>query len=195
MALEPETKRRGRPRDPGIDELVVRATLDLLAEEGFAATTVQAISRRSGVHTSAIYRRWPTRRALIQEAALPPFREVDVRPTGDLHRDLRRFVGVFARQYDTPAARAAVPGLLAEYQNGAVPEPSEWVRISLRPQFFAILDAAPAGSVDPAIDRDDVFDMLLGAMLTRTFVPTVAARRRPHERTVELILRLVRITP
>ena len=53
---------RGRPRDPAIDELVVRATVELLAERGYDATTVQEISRPgAGVHTAAIYRRWPNR--------------------------------------------------------------------------------------------------------------------------------------
>jgi AcrR family transcriptional regulator len=192
MAREPATNGRGRPRDPAIDELVVNATVELLVDQGYEATTVQEISRRSGVHTSAIYRRWPSRVALIQEVAFPLFREVTVRATGDLGRDLRRFITALSRQYSTPAARAAVPGLFAAYQGDAVTVPDEWLRISLRPVFYDILDAAPPGTVDPAVDRDDVFDILLGAVLARVFVPTIADRHRPIERTVELVLRLLR---
>lgn len=192
VAREPGTNGRGRPRDPAIDELVTRTTAELLADKGYEATTVQEISRRSGVHTSAIYRRWPTRVALIQDVAFPLFREISVRPTGNLRRDLRRFVTAWSRQYLTPTARAAVPGLFAAYQGDARTAPDEWLRISLRPQFSAILDAAAPGEVDPGVDRDDVFDMLLGTMLARVFVPTVAGRRRPIERTVELVLRLLR---
>jgi hypothetical protein len=65
------------------------------------------------------------------------------------------------------------------------------LRVSARPQFTDILRAAPPGSVDPALDPDDVFDMLLGAVLARTLIPAVTARR-PVERTVEMILRLLR---
>jgi AcrR family transcriptional regulator len=183
---------RGRPRDPAIDQLVIDATVELLAEQGYEATTVQAISRRSGVHASAIYRRWPNRVILIQEVTLPLFREGRFRPTGDLGRDLKRFVTAFAKQYATPAARAAIPGLFAAYQADAVTAPEEWTRISLRPQFNAILDAAGPGLVDPAVDRDDVFDMLLGAVLARTFVPTVAVRRPPIDRTIDLVVRMLR---
>ena len=183
---------RGRPRDPAIDELVVAATVELLAEQGYEATTVQAISRRSGVHTSAIYRRWPNRVALIQEVALPLFREGRFRPSGDLRRDLKRFVTACARQYATPAARAAIPALMAAYQADAVTPPEEWTRISLRPQFNAILDAAGPEQVDPTVDRDDVFDMLLATVLARTFVPTVAVRRPPIDRTVDLTVRMLR---
>lgn len=183
---------RGRPRDPAIDELVVAATVELLAEQGYEATTVQAISRRSGVHTSAIYRRWPNRVALIQEVALPLFREGRFPPSGDLRRDLKRFVTACARQYATPAARAAIPALMAAYQADAVTPPEEWTRISLRPQFNAILDAAGPEQVDPTVDRDDVFDMLLATVLARTFVPTVAVRRPPIDRTVDLTVRMLR---
>lgn len=42
------------------------------------------------------------------------------------------------------------------------------------------------------MDPDDVFDMLLGAVLIRTVVYPVTARHRPIERTVEMILRLLR---
>jgi hypothetical protein len=64
--------------------------------------------------------------------------------------------------------------------------------VSARPQFQDILCAAPAESIDPTVDPDDVFDMLLGAILARTLIPTVARRRRPLERTVDLALRLLR---
>ena len=164
------------------------ATVELLSEQGYEATTVQAIARRAGVHTSAIYRRWPNRVALIQEVTLPLFREDTVAPTGDLRRDLQRFVTAFAKQYATPAARAAIPSLLGAYQGGTETAPEQWTRISLRPQFNAILDAAGPEQVDPDVDHDDVFDMLLGAVLARTFVPTIAARRPAIRRTVDLVV-------
>ncbi|MFE4622331.1 hypothetical protein [Streptomyces mirabilis] len=64
--------------------------------------------------------------------------------------------------------------------------------MSARPLFQDILRAAPPGTVDPAVDPDDVFDMLLGAVLTRTLLFGATARARPVERTVEMILRLLR---
>ena len=46
--------------------------------------------------------------------------------------------------------------------------------------------------LDPTVDRDDLFDMILGTVLACTFVPTVSERRRPIERVVELVLRMLR---
>jgi AcrR family transcriptional regulator len=185
-------RRPGRPRDTSIGERALAATRELLVERGFEATTIQAVAARSGVHASAIYRRWSSRIELIEEATFPGFSPLDVQPTGDLHRDLRRFVRAYAAAFDAPAARAAGAGLIAHHQTTNQPNPPElYLRVSTRPQFQDILRAAPPGSIDPDIDPDDVFDMLLGAILARTVLSTVTTRRRPLERTVEMIMRLL----
>lgn len=182
----------GRPRDVSLDERALAAALEILGESGFKAATVQAIAARSGVHASAIYRRWPSRIALIEDAVSPNLSLTDVKPTGDLRRDLRRLLRAYVTAWESPAARAAISGLLAEYQNsGRSGVPEQWIHLSVRPQFIAILTAAPAGAVDPAVDADDAFDMILGAVIARVLVPTVARRRRPIERTVELAMRLL----
>ncbi|WP_405995683.1 TetR/AcrR family transcriptional regulator [Streptomyces sp. NBC_00986] len=183
----------GRPRDTSINERALAATRELLVQRGFDATTIQAVAEHSGVHASAIYRRWPSRIELIEEATFPGLSPLSVRPTGDLRRDLRRFVRAYLAAFGAPAARAAAAGLFAHSQTSTTPRPPEMLlRVSARPQFQDILRAAPTGTVDPAVDPDDVFDMLLGAVLTRTLLSTVTARNRPVERTVEMILRMLR---
>ncbi|MFI5879284.1 TetR/AcrR family transcriptional regulator [Streptomyces sp. NPDC051554] len=183
----------GRPRDTSINERALAATRELLVQRGFDATTIQAVAEHSGVHASAIYRRWPSRIELIEEATFPGLSPLSVRPTGDLRRDLRRFVRAYLAAFGAPAARAAAAGLFAHSQTSNAPRPPEMLlRVSARPQFQDILRAAPTGTVDPAVDPDDVFDMLLGAVLTRTLLSTVTARNRPVERTVDMILRMLR---
>src|SRR5437763_12853903 len=106
----------GRPRDASIDERVLLATRQLLTEQGFEATTIQAIAERSGVHASAIYRRWPSRNKIIEQVVFPGFASFMVEPTGDLPRDVRRFIRAFVTTFGAPEARAAIPALLATYQ-------------------------------------------------------------------------------
>jgi len=190
MTSKPDPPSRGRPRDPSIDAVVLATTRELLSDEGFAATTVQEISRRSGVHPPAIYRRWPSRLALIEDAVFSDLGDIAIRPTGDLARDLRRFVGAFERALSGPAARAAMAGLVAS-QNEATTRPEEWIQFSLRPQFYEILAAAP-GEVDPDVDPDQVFDLVLGAVLAGILVPPIAQRRHHVDGTVELLVRLLR---
>jgi AcrR family transcriptional regulator len=183
----------GRPRDTSINERALAATRELLVQRGFDATTIQVVAEHSGVHASAIYRRWPSRIELIEEATFPGLSPLSVRPTGDLRRDLRRFIRAYLAAFGAPAARAAAAGLFAHSQTSNAPRPPEMLlRVSARPQFQDILRAAPTGSVDPAVDPDDVFDMLLGAVLTRTLLSAVTARNRPVERTVDMILRMLR---
>jgi AcrR family transcriptional regulator len=61
--------KRGRPKDGTIDERAIAATQKVLMEEGHEAATIQRIAERSGLHPSSIYRRWPSRRELIFDAA------------------------------------------------------------------------------------------------------------------------------
>jgi AcrR family transcriptional regulator len=192
MPTDRSARRPGRPRDASIDTRVLEAARELLVEQGYEATNVQTIAERSGVHASAIYRRWPSRVEIIEQAVFPGLASLTARPTGDLRRDLRRFIRSYVTTLGSPVARAAAPGLFASYQSrGRAGMEETLLAVSARPQFLDILRAAPAESVDPSVDPDDVFDMLLGAILARSLVPTVAQRQRPVERLVDLCLRLV----
>jgi hypothetical protein len=78
---------------------------------------------------------------------------------------------------------------------GHTRSPEHDLQVSARPQFEDILRAAPPGAVDPDIDPDDAFDILLGAILARTIVPTITTRRPPLERTNDLLVRMLRPAP
>jgi AcrR family transcriptional regulator len=57
--------------DPRIERtrrVVLEATLDLLAEQGYGAVTIEAVAARSGVAKSTIYRHWPGKVELILDA-------------------------------------------------------------------------------------------------------------------------------
>jgi AcrR family transcriptional regulator len=188
VTAKPVTGRTGRPRDASIDARALDAARQLLIEEGFAATTIQAIAERSGVHASAIYRRWPSRLELIEDAVFAGLPSNRVPPTGDLRHDLQRFLHAYVTTFGSPAVRAAMPGLLTSNRSDR-PTPEAWLRLSVRPHFRELVLAAPPDTVDPNVDPDDVFDLLLGAVLVRTLVPEEIRRRPPIERTVDLLLR------
>jgi AcrR family transcriptional regulator len=58
---------RGRPRDPSIEERVIEAAKQELAENGFEAFSVRSVARRSGVSRPSLLLRWPDRDTLIIE--------------------------------------------------------------------------------------------------------------------------------
>jgi len=124
------------------------------------------------VHASAIYRRWSSRIELIEEATFPGFSPLSVQPTGDLRRDLRRFVRAYAAAFDAPAARAAGAGLIAHHQTTNQQNPPElYLRVSTRPQFQDILRARHPAASTPTSTPTTFFDMLLGAILARPCCP------------------------
>ena len=61
-------KTRGRPRDPAVDQAVLRTTLALLDSRGYDGLRVGEIARTAGVGLGSLYRRWPTKYALVVDA-------------------------------------------------------------------------------------------------------------------------------
>ncbi|OHV31710.1 MULTISPECIES: TetR/AcrR family transcriptional regulator [Pseudofrankia] len=184
---------RGRPRDPQVDERIRQATLELLSEKGFADTTIAAVARRAGVGAPAIYRRWPSRTAMIENAIFPGFDRLVVRPTGDLRRDLKRYVDAFVATFDLPAARAALPALLSVYQSDPENNALAGQRVggSVREPFREMLAKAVPDHPHADVDSDDVLDMLIGSVLFHLFIRRFSGRDMTSDYIVDLLARAV----
>jgi AcrR family transcriptional regulator len=104
----------GRPRDPRIDAAVLDATVELLSETGYPGLLVTAIAKRAGTSKPAIYRRWTSKAHLVHEAVFPIGAATAIPDTGSPREDLREMVHRTMAVLTTPAARAALPGLIGE---------------------------------------------------------------------------------
>ncbi|WP_330182902.1 TetR/AcrR family transcriptional regulator [Nocardia sp. NBC_01503] len=161
------TPRPGRPRDADKDLAVLVAARHLLGEVGYQGATVVAIAKRAGVNTPAIYRRWPTRQALLEEAIHGPGGHNLPDSTGDLRADLATWVRIFLARADSPAARAGVPGLLADSQTDQARRRLLAIGAPVRKAFAELLDGAvDDGRIPPGVDVDLLFEILSG---TTTF--------------------------
>src|SRR5690349_25172745 len=81
--------RRGRPRSQEADRAILTATVELLAERGLAAMSIEEVAARAGVGKTTIYRRWPSKGLLALDAFVDSFREEQPLPdTGTLRGDL-----------------------------------------------------------------------------------------------------------
>jgi len=67
---------------------VLGVTRELLFERGFSGASVDEISRRSGVAKTTIYRHWPARAELLQDACSTIGTPLDVPNAGSLQADL-----------------------------------------------------------------------------------------------------------
>jgi len=67
---------------------VVAALVDLVIEQGYAATSMDQVAERAGVSKATIYRRWPSKDALIVDAHRTMVDEAGPPDTGTLEGDL-----------------------------------------------------------------------------------------------------------
>lgn len=58
----------GRPRDPGLDEAIIKATRRRLVLDGYSKMTLGDIATDAGVTRPTLYRRWPGKFELVVEA-------------------------------------------------------------------------------------------------------------------------------
>ncbi len=184
-----ESPRVGRPRDPRVDVAIHRATLELLVEDGYQATTIQAIARRAGVSAPSVYRRWSSKAELIEEAVFPSGLLAPEALSGDVITDLQPYCEQILTYLSEPPIRAAIPGLLVEYQN----DPEMWQRVversvtPMRSSFRAYL--AKTGR-EPAVPIDALFDVMLGALFTRA-LNDGAAGAKEFARAVAKVITVV----
>ena len=66
--IEPRSPGRGRPRDVARDAAILDATSQLLVEVGYDLLSIEAVAARAGVGKTTIYRRYPTKAALVTAA-------------------------------------------------------------------------------------------------------------------------------
>ena len=87
----------GRPRDPRVDAAVAAATLELLAEDGYAGLTVDHIAARAGVGKAGLYRRWPDKESVVLAALALGGQRPAAPDTGSLRGDLLAFLTALVR--------------------------------------------------------------------------------------------------
>lgn len=102
MAAISESVRRGRPRDPEIEDRVYDAAASLYSQVGWNGFRVEALARESGVGKAAIYRRWPDRVQLLAQVLVARslyFEDID---TGDTRADLEAMADLYIAHLTGP---------------------------------------------------------------------------------------------
>jgi AcrR family transcriptional regulator len=105
QAPDVDIARRGRPRNEQSTADILAATLELVAEVGLAALTMDAVAARAGVSKATIYRRWSSKEQLLLDAWMSAVQRPIAPDTGTLHGDL---TAMLAALVDNPLAGADV---------------------------------------------------------------------------------------
>jgi AcrR family transcriptional regulator len=109
------TSMAGRPRDPGVDERVAIAAVEIFGDVGWAGFSVEAVARRAGVGKASIYLRWPAKEALLASALRHRAGFVSEVDTGTVRGDLVQLARQLLSLYLGGSGRAVMRiGLEAE---------------------------------------------------------------------------------
>ncbi|MGP3917088.1 TetR/AcrR family transcriptional regulator [Nonomuraea sp. 10N515B] len=155
-------------------ETIMRATLDLAREVGYAKLSIEAVAARAGVGKHTIYRRWHSRGLLFLDAVLSLNTEgLDHRDTGDIVADLREVMTKAADLLGRPPWGPLYQDLIGEAQHD--PEVAAALnRRFIEPQTantLTRLKAAKAqGQLAPDFDLDLAFEILSGPLYYRFLI-------------------------
>jgi len=161
-------KTPGRPRSAKSHRAMLQATLEILAEVGFDALSIEAVANRGGVGKTTIYRRYSSKEELVADA-IESIREDIVTPDrGNLWDDLEEIIENAARITFTPLGRQTVAMIISTASNNPQFARIYWTKyLQPRRQAFAtvIERAKMRKEIRADLDSGLVFDLMSGIML------------------------------
>lgn len=102
----------GRPREERVTRAVLDAVVELVAESGMGALTMDAVAGRAGVSKPAMYRRWATKQDLVIAAAESRIGALAVPDMGDFRAELRAVLTARMEAYRLPGIGRLLAGVI-----------------------------------------------------------------------------------
>ncbi|MAM84743.1 MAG: TetR family transcriptional regulator [Acidobacteria bacterium] len=174
----------GRPRDPGVNEKILKAALRQLAHDGYARMSMDAVASEAGVTKPTVYRRWSSK-ADLATAALAELQEDGPTPsTGSASSDLRTVLTTLQETLYQTNGMAIIGAVLVEQSH--TPDLITFFRKRIvRPRRMKLRqvleEAEKRGELRPKADIDAAVNMLIGSFyayyLTSEKMPQAWARR------------------
>lgn len=160
---------RGRPRDAALDRRIAEAALDVLADSGIAAFTIEAVAQRAGVGKATIYRRYAGRDDVLA-AALDQLRD-DLRPIA-LEGSARERLEAALAFIRTPMTQTRGGRVMAQVISAGAQHPDflavfyDRVLGPRRSMLVGILrEGVAEGWVSGDVDLDAAATLLVGPMI------------------------------
>jgi AcrR family transcriptional regulator len=165
-------RRPGRPRDARVEKAVLDATVDILSAVGFGALTVEAVASRAGVGKATIYRRWPSKEALLVATMTCLVSELETPDTGSLRSDIAKSFADMADHINDSQAGRLLPQVVAEAASNA--DLAELFRrfVDERRELGRTFAkrAVARGEVRDGVDVELLIDIISGVVFYRRLV-------------------------
>jgi hypothetical protein len=108
-AMSTPKRGRGRPRREGADEEILDVARAMLLEGGYRALTIDAVAERAGVAKTTVYRRWPSKGALIAALIPPPGTDANA---GEVLHDVQNLLAPLADASDDAEVLGVIRAIL-----------------------------------------------------------------------------------
>src|SRR5437660_10972007 len=187
----PHPRSPGRPRSPAAERAILDATLELLASEGFDRLTVEGVAASAGGGKATIYRRWPSKLALVLAAvgglSAHPLPELT---TGHTRDDLVSLLRHIIEALSGTIAGRILPGLVAESARspdllGVLHD--FW--ISRRGLMLEVLRQGSAqGDLPEDVDHELIADLLYGPVHYRFLISATPVDPPLAEELVDAVM-------
>jgi AcrR family transcriptional regulator len=148
---------------------VLATAFDLLSENGVGGFSIDEVARRSGVAKTTIYRHWPSREALVLDAASRISAEVEVPDTGSLEGDVTAILANLGHLLGTARWSSVVPSIIdvAERDPEFAAVHGTIQRGHAAPLRAVIERAAERGLVPTGTDPSGMISALIGPLYYR----------------------------
>jgi len=181
-----QPQRRGAP----VVERVLTVTLEALARVGYERLSVPEVAAAAGLNKTSVYRRWPTKAALVQAALARGLgHDAPLREAGELRADLRHFVRRAGEWAQSPVGRG-----VAEALRGAFDDPELKVAIGglmrarSRGPLTLLRRAQRRGDLNPRADLTMALTVMAGALSQRINVERAPVTPTFVRRLVDLVV-------
>lgn len=175
---EDEPRRKpGRPRSKEAHQAILDAALELLAEVGFQAMSIEQVAARAAVGKKTIYRRWSSKEALVLDAIRSIQAEMPVIDTGHVRDDL---ISMYRAAWQSLQSRPLIRPLYLRLLSECDANPAVFhvfvsqLALPRFHQFMQMLEKAQArGDIRQDLDLHLVTDLLIGPMLFRWMATSI----------------------
>ena len=186
-------KRRPGGRTARVTERINEVTLQILEEKGYDGLTFKEVAESAEVNRSTLYRRWPSRAALVLEVIQKLVVEnVVFEDTGSLTGDLRAVLKRIGTFISSPTGQNVLLAGLDMQQKGELDfdDGMSWAERAedVLPLFHR---AAERGEIPADLDAEGAFAMVAGAMYFRLIVMRANLDDEWIERVLALFSNLI----
>jgi AcrR family transcriptional regulator len=187
--MDAPTQPGGRPRDTALDERILEATRELLAERGYAGLTIGAVARAAGTTRPSVYLRFTDKQDLATRAIAGMAVAEALRTTSDVRADLVAELRHFRVAVTRPNGMSFVGTVLAEEHHA--PELIRQFRDRLvtprRHRVEGVLERGMRdGALRPGLDTGAITTALIGGIYAR-YIATGDVPEDWPERTVAAV--------